>query len=130
MTREEFENVVALSFNSIPDKIKNRLKNIAFLVESEPSGEIRKKQELRKNETLFGLYTGIPMTMRGEFYGVGPTMPDTITIFQKPIEEEASGDINKLRKLVSDTIWHEVAHYLGFNEKEVRAKEKEKGMRQ
>lgn len=126
MTRQEFENFVREGFNAIPDKFRNRLKNIAILVEDEPSLEIRKKQGLRKNETLFGLYTGIPLPMRGEFYGVGPTMPDTITIFQRPIEEEAHGDSDLIKKLVSDTVWHEVAHYLGLSEKEVRRREEEK----
>ncbi len=129
MTHEEFEKLVEDGFEAIPEKFRAKLKNVAFLVEDEPSKEIRHQEKLEENETLFGLYTGMPMTARGDNYGVGPTMPDTITIYQRPIEDEANGDMARLRELVRDTVWHEVAHYLGLDENEVRKREEEKGIR-
>lgn len=129
MPREEFEKLVGEGFLAIPEKFRSQLKNVAFLVEDEPSKEVREQEGLLEGETLFGLYTGIPATARGDNYGVGMTMPDTITIYQHPIEGEAEGDYEYLKELVFGTVWHEVAHYLGLDEEEVEELEKERGIR-
>ena len=137
MTREEFEQLIEEEFpNAIPEKFRPHIKNVAFLVEDEPSAEVRKNEGLGPNETLLGLYQGIPYPMRGAWYGMGATMPDTITLYQKPIEEEASelshSNIlqndrmtyeNYLRRIIRETIWHEVAHLFGMDEHTVRRRE-------
>ena len=119
MTREEFEKIIAEEFLAVPEKFRRRMKNVVFLVEDEPLPETRKEEGLSDEETLFGLYTGVPATERGNFYGMGPTMPDTITIFKRPIEEESDGDEEEIRRYVRETVFHEVAHYLGMDEEEV-----------
>lgn len=126
MTREEFEKLVEEEFsNAIPPKFRSHIKNVAFLVEDEPSQALRKREGLRSNETLLGYYHGIPYPMRGDWYGMGTTMPDTITLFQKPIEDEAAhrGD---LRRVLRETIWHEVAHLFGMDEHTVRGRERKR----
>lgn len=127
MNREEFEKLVEEGFLAIPERFRVKLKNVAFLVEDEPSTQIRKEEGLEEDETLLGLYTGIPATARGDSYGMGMTIPDTITIYKNPIEEEADGDYELIRKIIYDTVWHEVAHYLGLGEEEVERREKERG---
>ncbi len=90
MTRDEFEKLVAEAFpNAIPEEFRPKIKNVAFLIESEPSPALRAEEELHPNETLLGHYRGIPHTARGDNYGMGATLPDTITLFQLPIEDEA-----------------------------------------
>lgn len=140
MTREEFEQLIDDEFpKAVPEKFHALLKNVAFLAEWEPSAHVREEEGLREGETLLGLYHGIPHTARGDYYGVGGTLPDTITLYQGPIEEEAAHVQQKqhtnklenvgvsyeecLRKVVRETIWHEVAHYLGYNEDQVRGRE-------
>ncbi|MEK7662105.1 MAG: metallopeptidase family protein, partial [Patescibacteria group bacterium] len=97
-------------------KFKNKIKNVALVVEDWPSRELLTSQGLGDNETLLGFYYGIPSTARGADYGVGPTLPDTITIFQGPTEEEAGGDPERVREIVKETIWHEYAHYFGIDD--------------
>ena len=156
MTREEFEKMVAEEFpNAIPEKFRGKVRNVAFLVEDEPSLLLRREERLPQNQTLLGHYRGIPHTARGDFYGVGSTLPDTITLFRIPIENEAwsmserqqsvkesktwpSGPERSLlhsaggsyeqfvRRVIRETIWHEIAHHFGMNEREVRAKEKKR----
>jgi len=127
MERGDFEKIVAEEFpRAVPEKFRARLKNVAVLVEWEPSADIRREEELSADETLLGLYHGVPHTARGSEYGVGMTLPDTITLFQGPIEEEAGGDSARIREIVRDTIWHEVAHYFGMDEEEVRWRESKK----
>lgn len=128
MTRAEFEKLTEEGFLLIPEKFRTKIKNVALLVEDEPSMEVREREGLGEGETLLGLYQGIPATERGDTYGVGPTLPDTITLFQLPIEEEAGGVPEEIRKVIAETIWHEYAHYFGMDEEEVRFRE-EKRMR-
>jgi predicted Zn-dependent protease with MMP-like domain len=126
MRNEDFERLMEEGFGRIPEKFRQKIKNVALVLEEELSLEIRNEQKLGNDETLFGLYVGVPNTERGDNYGIGATMPDKIIIFKKPIEEEAGGDLEKIREIVAETIWHEFAHYFGMDEDEVRGRE---GMR-
>ncbi|OGG80418.1 hypothetical protein A3A39_02580 [Candidatus Kaiserbacteria bacterium RIFCSPLOWO2_01_FULL_54_13] len=132
LSKEAFEKLVAEGFERLPQWVREKIKNVALLVEDEPSKEVRKREGLRRNETLLGYYHGIPLSARGEHYGVGPTMPDTITLYQMPIEEAAFDNIGSyelpifhdaVRSVVAETIWHEFAHHFGMDEGEVRRRE-------
>lgn len=103
--------------------MRNKIKNVGLLVEDEPSREVRKREGLGRGETLLGYYQGIPLSARGDHYGVGLTMPDTITIYRIPIEQAAIEDAMDIRDVVADTIWHEFAHHFGMDEHEVRERE-------
>ena len=121
VSKEEFESFVREGVDAIPVKFRSLIKNVGFLVDNEPTAEQRRQNQLRPGETLLGLYEGIPRPARGAEYG-GLVMPDRITIFKKPIEAE--GDTGEeIRKLVIDTVWHEVAHHFGLDEREVRKRE-------
>lgn len=130
MSPQDFEHLVAEEFpTAVPEKFRNKINNVAFLVEREPSREVRKVESLEEGETLLGYYRGVPHTARGEAYGVGGALPDTITLYQGPIEEEAAslgGGEEVLRKVIRETIWHEVAHHFGMDEHEVQEKERER----
>ncbi len=123
MDREEFEKLVEEGFLLIPEKFRERIQNVALLVEDEPSEEVRRQEGLSEGETLLGLYHGIPVTVRGDSYGIGPTLPDTITLFKFPIEAAADNVPEGVRTVVAETIWHEFAHYFGMDEDEVRFRE-------
>lgn len=123
MDREAFEKLAEEGFLLIPEKFRKRVQNVALLIEDAPSEEIRKQEGLSEGETLLGLYQGIPATVRGDSYGIGPTIPDTITLFKLPIEEAAAGVPEEVRKIVAETVWHEFAHYFGMDEDEVRFRE-------
>ena len=118
--------------NAIPEKFRSHIKNVAFLVEDEPSQEVRRVEGLQQGETLLGYYHGIPTPMRGDWYGMGTTMPDTITLYQWPIEETAAemarlnldmAHETAVRQVIRDTVWHEVAHHFGMDEHTVRHRE-------
>ena len=123
MTREAFEKLVQEGFLLIPERFREKIQNVALLVENEPSEDIRKLEDLKEDETLLGLYRGIPNTVRGDTYGVGETLPDTITLYQLPIEKVALEDGEDVRKVIAETIWHEYAHYFGMDEDEVQFRE-------
>ena len=128
MTRSEFESIVAREFpHAVPPKFRNKLRNVGLTIEDIPSAEICREQGLDAHETLLGLYRGIPLSERGENYGVGPVMPDVITLYQNPIEEEARSTNTEVKEVIRDTIWHEVAHHFGLNEHAVGIRERQRG---
>lgn len=127
MNEEAFERIVAEEFTrAIPERFAKHIRNVEFIIEDEPSDDVRAAEHLSEGETLLGLYRGISLDMRGGEYGVGMTMPDTITLYRLPLLEEAEalgGTEEALRRAVRETIWHEVAHYFGFDEHAVNTRE-------
>lgn len=123
MQRQEFERLVEKGYERLPAWVREKIKNVALLVEDEPSEEDRRLQDLGDDETLLGLYKGIPLSERGELYGIGVTMPDTITLYRIPIEEAAEEEGLPVAQVIVDTIWHEFAHHFGMDEREVQARE-------
>jgi len=120
MEKEKFEQYIVEGINSIPEKFRKLMDNVAIVLETEPSKAQLELLKLRPGFSLFGLYEGIPRTKRGTNYSF--VMPDKISIFQKPIEEAAQTD-DKIRELIKDTVWHEIAHHFGMDEQRVRAAE-------
>ncbi len=121
MAPHEFDRLVAAAWARIPARFRKRLKNVALMVEAEPSAHQLARGRVRQGATLLGLYEGRPLTKRSVFEPFA--MPDRITIFQGPHERLAQGP-EHLAKLVEETVWHEVAHYFGMNELQVRAAER------
>ena len=120
MNPAEFDRLVAAAYARIPARFRKRLKNIAMVVEPEPAPAQLARGRTPRGSTLLGLYEGRPLTKRSVFESFA--MPDRITIFQGPHERLASSP-EHLAKLVEDTVWHEVAHYFGMDELQVRAAE-------
>lgn len=123
MNRAQFESLVAEGIDALPEKFLRKLRNVAIVVEKEPSRTQLRVMNVRRGWTLFGLYEGVPQTARGSSYGW--VLPDKITIFQKPIEGAAESD-EEIRTIVRDTVWHEIAHHFGMEEGEVRRRERRK----
>jgi predicted Zn-dependent protease with MMP-like domain len=114
----------------MPERFARRVKNLAVLVEEEPSEEARREEGLAEGETLLGLYCGVPATERGDFYS--GVLPDTITLYRLPLLEEAEALFEEKRApdfrgalhlAVRETLWHEIGHYFGLGEAEVHARE-------
>ncbi len=128
MPQVAFEAIVAEGFERLPQWVREKIRNVALLVEDEPSEAVRAAEGLTEDETLLGYYQGIPLSERGEMYGVGVVMPDTITLYKMPILSAAEEDGIDVRDVVADTIWHEFAHHFGIDEDGVRGLEKERGI--
>lgn len=135
MDPEAFEILVGRTWDRMPERFKAKVKNVALLVEDEPSEEIRREEGLGSGETLLGLYHGINALDRGELYGIGATLPDTITLYRLPLIEEAHELLHErpelrtmgeaLETAVRETLWHEVGHYFGLSEREIHEREDE-----
>ena len=126
MSPHEFDELVGAAYARIPSRFRRRLKNVALIVESEPNSAQLARGGVPRGSTLLGLYEGRPLTQRSVFEPFA--MPDKITIFQGPHERLARTP-EDLPRLVADTVWHEVAHYFGMDELQVRAAERRRKVR-
>ena len=122
----DWEQYITDGVTALPVTYRERIQNVAILLEDEPTEEVRMREELGEGETLLGLYHGIPLSLRGEGYGVGATLPDTITLYKNPILEEAHETDGDVSRVVRETIWHEFGHYFGLEEDEVRHREQQR----
>jgi predicted Zn-dependent protease with MMP-like domain len=116
MRREAFARLVEEALNEIPRRFRAEMKNVAVVVEDEPSPALLEEMEIGPEDTLFGLYHGTPLTERG--WGHGNALPDRISIYQLPIEE-ACADDEEVRDCIAETVIHEFGHYFGMSEDEI-----------
>ncbi len=120
-SRTRFEEWVDDAWESIPESVRQEFSNLVIAVEDEPSREQLAKAKVPRGDTLLGLYEGVPIKRRGWYYQMA--LPDRITLFQGPLERSSGSNI---RQAIYETLWHELAHHIGMNEKEVRAAERRK----
>lgn len=114
-----FEAAVAKAMDALAKQMEE-VKNVAIVMADEPTPEQRVKLELRRDETLFGLYEGIPLTQRGANYS--GVLPDKITLFKLPLSMHTR-NYAEFEKEVHHTLWHELAHHFGLNHKHIADRE-------
>jgi predicted Zn-dependent protease with MMP-like domain len=115
--RAKFDGLVQEAWLDIPAWFRKRVSNVAIVVEEEPGGDDLHRARCPRDSTLLGLYHGIPLTQRTSSYGL--VLPDKISIYRGPIERLARNE-KELRQIVRDTLWHELGHYFGMDERQVR----------
>jgi predicted Zn-dependent protease with MMP-like domain len=126
MQPADFDKIVEQAYARIPGRFRKRMQNIAIIVEAEPSLRQLRSARVPRGDTLLGLYEGRPLIYRSVSEPFA--MPDRITIFQGPIERMARNAAD-LERIVTDTLWHEIAHYFGLDERQVRAAERRRARR-
>jgi predicted Zn-dependent protease with MMP-like domain len=113
MNRRRFEALVEKAVRRLPKRFKNKIANIAVVVEDWADDETLADVGVEPPDTLYGLYRGIDLMRRDSSYG--NVLPDTITIYQGPIEEDCA-DEAEMEDLVRDTVIHELGHYFGLDD--------------
>lgn len=121
---QEFDAIISRAMEELPQEYISRLNNVVVVYEDDPSPLQREKLKLRCDQSLFGLYEGIPMTKRGAGYNL--VLPDKITIFKNPILS-ASTDLASFKKQVKHTLWHEIAHFYGLDHDRIHHLESKSG---
>lgn len=116
MTRQRFTQLVEEALLEIPPRFRDAMKNVAVIVEDEPSPHLLAEMEIEPPDSLFGLYQGTPLTERG--WAHGNALPDRISIYQVPIEEVCEDD-EEIRDCVAETVIHEFGHYFGMSEEQI-----------
>jgi predicted Zn-dependent protease with MMP-like domain len=110
------EAMVERVLEELPAEFRQRLDNLAVVVEDAPAFEDRNALAGRGG-TLLGLYRGVPLTTRRSTYGMVP--PDKIVVFKRALERLAR-DEKHLYDLVRHTVQHEIAHHFGISDARLR----------
>jgi predicted Zn-dependent protease with MMP-like domain len=130
MTRERFARLVEEALQDIPLRFRAAVQNLAVVVEDTPPPHVLEEMAIEPPDTLFGLYEGTPLPDRGSSYG--NTLPDRISIYQRPIEEACAEEAREtgipaaseegdqaIRICIAETVMHELGHYFGMSEEEI-----------
>lgn len=112
---ERFQQLIDIAFDKLPAEHRDNVKNVAILYEQEPTPEQRVKLQLRHDQTLLGLYEGVPLSQR---QGMTRVLPDKITLFKGPLTREVAGE-DELLSEIYHTLWHEIAHYYGLDHQQI-----------
>ena len=116
MTREEFRELVEEAIDTIPAKFAREVRNLAIVIEDEPSQDLLVEMEMEPGDSLLGLYQGAPLNERG--WGYGNQLPDRITLFQQTIEDDCDDD-DEIVVAIGETLIHELGHYFGMSEEQI-----------
>ena len=117
MTRGEFEALVREAIDTIPRRFARHISNVAIVIEDAPSPELLDEMEIEPPDTLLGLYQGTPLPERR--WDHGNSLPDKISLFQRPIEDDCEGDEDEIVVAIGETLIHELGHYFGMSEEEI-----------
>ncbi len=107
MEREKFGELVREALDDLPHIFSEKMKNIDIVVEDEPIAQT----------SLLGLYQGVPFKHRGVWYG--NVLPDRIVLFKRNIERVSRTD-DEIKNWVREVLIHEIGHYFGFSESDLR----------
>ena len=113
MNRRRFEALVEKALRKLPRRFKEKIANVAVVVADWADDETLADVGVEPPDTLYGLYQGIDLTRRDS--GYGNVLPDTITIYQGPIEEDCV-DEAEMAELIRETVIHEIGHYFGLDD--------------
>ena len=105
---DRFEELVADALDLIPEELAAKMENVAVFV-----------RDRSRARGLLGLYEGVPLTARGNHYGLGGGSPDRITIFRLPICARCRTEQEVVHQ-VRVTVIHEVAHHFGIGDARLR----------
>lgn len=116
---EQFQELINQALEDLPGEHARNIENVAILYEDVPTPKQREELRLHCNQTLLGLYQGVPLSQR---QGMTTTYPDKITLFKGPLQAGAE-TIEELKEEIRHTLWHEIAHYYGLDHEKIHGLE-------
>lgn len=116
VTEDRFQELINEALEELPGEHVKNIQNVAILYEDFPTPHQREELALRNDQTLLGLYEGIPLSQR---QGMTRILPDKITLFRGPLCMQADTE-KQLKEEIKHTLWHEIAHYYGLDHKQIK----------
>ncbi|MBZ5629152.1 MAG: metallopeptidase family protein [Acidobacteriia bacterium] len=122
MERQRFTRLVEQALDRLPELFRTRLENVVVLVEDFPPDQVTRQRaprprSLRPKTLVLGIFHGVPATRKSVFDLA--TGPARIVLYQKNIEAVCSSD-DEIREQVLLTVMHEIGHYFGMDEDQLR----------
>lgn len=118
VSRDYFEKLAEKAVETLPEEFRSYFTNITIIVEDYPDKDEAVRLSTKK-EHLLGLFSGVPYPGKRGFFNIDYPFPDTITLFQKNIESICSTE-KELIDQIQKTLIHEVGHYFGLSERDLR----------
>ena len=118
LSAQAFDRIIEQAVARIPLEIRKHLDNVVITVQPRPSPELLEELGFGPDELLFGVFSGVPLTERSP--ADPPLYPDSISIFQEPLEEYCLSR-EELLEEIEITVVHEIAHFIGFSDEELEA---------
>ena len=116
ISRKDFEGAVEKALEMVPEMFRAQLDNMTIAVEDLPSPDLLQEMDMSPDETLFGVFSGVPLTERS--VTEPPLYPDVIIIFREPLMA-ACRSLEELEQEIAITVVHELAHFLGLSEEQL-----------
>ena len=113
LNQKDFDRAVRRAIDRIPDEIREHLENVVITVRKHPSREMLYEQGMTADDPPLGIYQGASLMERSVF--APPLYPDTIFIFQEPLEQMCE-TLEELEREIEITVVHEIAHFLGIED--------------
>jgi predicted Zn-dependent protease with MMP-like domain len=117
MSRTEFDREVRQAARRLPRQFRKHLERLPVIVQELPSVELGRDGEQVLDPDLLGLFDGVPLPETSTLEG-GALRPNYIYLFQRNLERFAR-DREDLVEQISVTLYHELGHYLGFEEEDM-----------
>ena len=115
MERARFVKLVEQVLDSLPERFRERIHNLAVLVEDRPPENVARRDGGRG--LVLGIFHGVPATQKSVFdlsHG-----PSRIVLYQKNIEAVCVSDV-EIRHEIRQTVLHELGHYFGMDEEQLK----------
>ena len=112
VTERDFRRLVDEALAQVPVEFRPHLEGVAVVIEDWAPDALLDELGVPDDETLYGLYTGHPLTEGPPEPG---DLPPHVTIYRGPLLEDCE-DEDDLRDEVTTTVLHELAHHFGIDE--------------
>ncbi|MGQ9857887.1 MAG: metallopeptidase family protein [Thermodesulfobacteriota bacterium] len=116
MRRVLFERLVRKAIQGLPRSLREKIGNLAVIVEESPPPEVLRELGLSSPYELLGLYQGVPLSKRGFYYG--NVLPDRISLYKRPIEARCAS-AEEMVRLIQEVVLHELGHHFGLEEEDL-----------
>ncbi len=116
MEMNEFEEAIEKAINKVPHQFRDILKRegIQVLAREDVPKALRERY---RGRLLFGIFTGVPFNRRSVFnLEIEPTRIE----LYKASFEAAFHNEDEMEEQIAKTVVHEIGHYFGFSESELR----------
>lgn len=117
MERDQFDDLVEQALEDLPEGFKHYIQNIEIAIRDLPPKGLAREMGIFPSQ-LLGVFIGVPRIRRHPSFELA-SFPERIELYQQNIERVAETP-EEIKHQVRLTLRHEIGHYFGLTERELR----------